>query len=217
MIAGRPSFTWQLTTSSKKFWIISAVFNSSLIFYFDNLLLNFNLKFEWRINIWNISSGSHRSMWLLWRLWSLVWKWWMDFKAALRRLSTRGLGKRPLSPPLCRPSVKHRAVLHWTNFSLWMGFTFPYERHHRPKMWFLSPGTKAAMRGPKPLLFLAPLVLLVLPTLNFELQDTIHALIEENIHLHDQLENLTNALKELKRMLWHHTNGTQLCSMQPIK
>lgn len=73
------------------------------------------------------------------------------------------------------------------------------------------------MRGPKPLLFLAPLVLLVLPTLNFELQDTIHALIEENIHLHDQLENLTNALKELKRMLWHHANGTKLCRMQPIK
>lgn len=69
------------------------------------------------------------------------------------------------------------------------------------------------MRGPKPLLFLAPLALLVLPAFNFELQDTIHALIEENIHLHDQLENLTNALKELKRMLLHHANGTELCSI----
>lgn len=69
----------------------------------------------------------------------------------------------------------------------------------------------AAMRGLKLLLFLAPFALLVLPTLNFELQDTIHALIEENIHLHDQLENLTNALKELKRMLWHHANGTKFC------
>lgn len=74
-----------------------------------------------------------------------------------------------------------------------------------------SPWTMAAMRGLKPLLFFAPLSLLVLPTLNFELQDTIHALIEENIHLHDQLENLTNALKELKRMLWHHANGTKIC------
>lgn len=73
------------------------------------------------------------------------------------------------------------------------------------------------MRGLKPLLFLAPLALLVLPALTFELQDTIHALIEENIHLHDQLENLTNALKELKRMLWHHANGIKLCCMQLIQ
>lgn len=72
----------------------------------------------------------------------------------------------------------------------------------------------AAMRGLKLLLFLTPLVL---PTLTFELQDTIHALIEENIHLHDQLENLTNALKELKRMLWHHANGIKWCCMQPIQ
>ncbi|KAG7477315.1 hypothetical protein MATL_G00092680 [Megalops atlanticus] len=39
----------------------------------------------------------------------------------------------------------------------------------------------------------------------FELQDTIHALIEENIHLHDQLENLTQALRELKQLLWNHS------------
>lgn len=61
----------------------------------------------------------------------------------------------------------------------------------------------------RPVLFLfMPLALLVLQSRSFELQDTIHALIEENIHLHDQLENLTQALRELKRMLWHHSNGT---------
>lgn len=73
------------------------------------------------------------------------------------------------------------------------------------------------MSGLKLLLVLALFALLVLPTLTFELQDTIHALIEENIHLHDQLENLTNALKELKRMLWHHANGIKLCCMQLIQ
>ncbi|KAM9735368.1 uncharacterized protein ACNS7B_014641 [Menidia menidia] len=43
----------------------------------------------------------------------------------------------------------------------------------------------------------------------FELQDTIHALMEENIHLHDRLENLTHALRELKRMLWLHANDAE--------
>lgn len=67
------------------------------------------------------------------------------------------------------------------------------------------------MTGLKPaLFFVLPLTLLVLEGQAFELQDTIHALIEENIHLHDQLENLTQALRELKRMLFHHTNGTKL-------
>ncbi|KAK2872323.1 hypothetical protein Q8A67_022220 [Cirrhinus molitorella] len=42
----------------------------------------------------------------------------------------------------------------------------------------------------------------------FELQDTIHALIEENIHLHDQLENLTRALRELRQLLFQHSDGT---------
>lgn len=65
------------------------------------------------------------------------------------------------------------------------------------------------MRAPRPVLFLMPLALLVLQSRSFELQDTIHALIEENIHLHDQLENLTQALRELKRMLSHHSNGTE--------
>ncbi|KAM4719379.1 uncharacterized protein FYW61_015187 [Anableps anableps] len=62
------------------------------------------------------------------------------------------------------------------------------------------------MRVLRPALFFLPLTLLMLEGQGFELQDTIHALIEENIHLHDQLENLTQALRELKRMLWHHTN-----------
>ncbi|CAL8318264.1 unnamed protein product [Lota lota] len=62
------------------------------------------------------------------------------------------------------------------------------------------------MGGFRPVLLFLTLVLLVKQSYNFELQDTIHALIEENIHLHDQLENLTQALRELKRMLWHHSN-----------
>lgn len=49
---------------------------------------------------------------------------------------------------------------------------------------------------------------LVLQSRTFELQDTIHKLIEENIYLHDQLENLTKALRELKWMLIHHSTGT---------
>ncbi|AWP15468.1 Hypothetical protein SMAX5B_013859 [Scophthalmus maximus] len=63
------------------------------------------------------------------------------------------------------------------------------------------------MRRLRPVLFFMPLALLVLDGRSFELQDTIHELIEENIHLHDQLENLTQALRELKRMLWHQPNG----------
>ncbi|KAM6902170.1 uncharacterized protein FYW49_015805 [Xenentodon cancila] len=61
------------------------------------------------------------------------------------------------------------------------------------------------MRGLRPAV-LVPLTLMVFGSWCFELQDTIHTLIEENIHLHDQLENLTQALRELKRMLWHHAN-----------
>ncbi|KAM8827962.1 uncharacterized protein AB9W97_004164 isoform 1-T1 [Spinachia spinachia] len=62
------------------------------------------------------------------------------------------------------------------------------------------------MRGPRPVLFFMPFALLLLQSRSFELQDTIHVLIEENIHLHDRLENLTQALRELKRMLVHHSN-----------
>lgn len=65
--------------------------------------------------------------------------------------------------------------------------------------------------GLRPHLIFLPLALLVLQSLSFELQDTIHTLMEENIHLHDQLENLTQALRELKRMLWHHPNGIFTC------
>ncbi|CAF97154.1 unnamed protein product [Tetraodon nigroviridis] len=70
--------------------------------------------------------------------------------------------------------------------------------------------------GLRHLIFL-PLALLVLQTFSFELQDTIHTLIEENIHLHDQLENLTQALRELKRMLWHNSNGTLSFALPQIK
>ncbi|KAL0163303.1 hypothetical protein M9458_042699, partial [Cirrhinus mrigala] len=49
-------------------------------------------------------------------------------------------------------------------------------------------------------------VLLSLCCRAFELQDTIHALIEENIHLHDQLENLTRALRELRQLLFQHSD-----------
>ncbi|CAB1440547.1 unnamed protein product [Pleuronectes platessa] len=62
------------------------------------------------------------------------------------------------------------------------------------------------MRGLRLVFVLLPLALLVQDAQSFELQDTIHLLIEENIHLHDQLENLTQALRELKRMLWNHPN-----------
>ncbi|RXN31011.1 hypothetical protein ROHU_004855 [Labeo rohita] len=51
-------------------------------------------------------------------------------------------------------------------------------------------------------------VLLSLCCRAFELQDTIHALIEENIHLHDQLENLTRALRELRQLLFQHSDDT---------
>ncbi|KAK7143107.1 hypothetical protein R3I93_014315 [Phoxinus phoxinus] len=49
-------------------------------------------------------------------------------------------------------------------------------------------------------------LLLVVCCRGFELQDTIHALIEENIHLHDQLENLTRALRELRQLLFQHSD-----------
>lgn len=68
------------------------------------------------------------------------------------------------------------------------------------------------MRGLRAPLLLVLVTLLVLESRSFELQDTIHALLEENIHLHDQLENLTQALRELKRMLWMHGNGTPAIS-----
>ncbi|XP_078811630.1 uncharacterized protein LOC144996213 [Oryzias latipes] len=65
------------------------------------------------------------------------------------------------------------------------------------------------MTGLRGTLLLVLVPLLVLESRSFELQDTIHALLEENIHLHDQLENLTQALRELKRMLWLHGNDPE--------
>lgn len=41
----------------------------------------------------------------------------------------------------------------------------------------------------------------------YELQDTIHTLKEENLHLQHQLENLTRALRDLKHLLIEHSKG----------
>lgn len=42
---------------------------------------------------------------------------------------------------------------------------------------------------------------------SYELQDTIHALKDENVHLHHRLENLTRALRKLKHLLLDHSRG----------
>lgn len=42
----------------------------------------------------------------------------------------------------------------------------------------------------------------------YELQDTIHTLKEENLHLQHQLENLTRALRDLKHLLIEHSKAT---------
>lgn len=41
----------------------------------------------------------------------------------------------------------------------------------------------------------------------YELQDTIHTLKEENLHLQHRLENLTRALRDLKHLLTEHAKG----------
>lgn len=41
----------------------------------------------------------------------------------------------------------------------------------------------------------------------YELQDTIHTLKEENLHLQHRLENLTRALRDLKRLLTEYSKG----------
>lgn len=66
------------------------------------------------------------------------------------------------------------------------------------------------MRRSPALLCVCVCVLLSVCCRAFELQDTIHALIEENIHLHDQLENLTRALRELRQLLFQHSDGARL-------
>lgn len=78
-------------------------------------------------------------------------------------------------------------------------------------------GSVLAMRRQRTVIFLLLQTLLILEGESFELQDTIHTLIEENIHLHDQLENLTQAFRELKRMLWLHSSGTasDVCGILP--
>lgn len=40
-----------------------------------------------------------------------------------------------------------------------------------------------------------------------ELEDTIHALREENSYLQERLESLTVALRELRKLLWDHSKG----------
>lgn len=65
------------------------------------------------------------------------------------------------------------------------------------------------MRVLRVLCLLGSLVFVGVCSSAFELQDIIHALMEENVRLHDQLENLTSALKELHRFLFNHGNGIQ--------
>ncbi|XP_043968004.1 uncharacterized protein LOC122828471 isoform X4 [Gambusia affinis] len=43
----------------------------------------------------------------------------------------------------------------------------------------------------------------------YELQDTIHTLKEDNLHLQHRLENLTRALKELKHLLTETSKASQ--------
>lgn len=54
----------------------------------------------------------------------------------------------------------------------------------------------------------------------YELQDTIHTLKEENLHLQHQLENLTRALGDLRHLLMEHPGGrrgTRICFKCPRK
>ncbi|XDV20143.1 hypothetical protein PO909_025519 [Leuciscus waleckii] len=48
-----------------------------------------------------------------------------------------------------------------------------------------------------------------IPRINFsyELQDTIHTLREENANLHHRLKNLTQTLRELRKLLLDHSHG----------
>lgn len=151
-----------------------------------------------RICIWGRSHWSN----LLLLLHLVIRKHWIDLKAAHWQLSTHGFGKKgPLSPPPL-PCLSWQ-YLHRPFIPV---FTCDKDRWVTVKMW-QKLCAAVAMRTLR--LLLVTLTLLVLESQGFELQDTIHALIEENIHLHDQLENLTKALRELKRMLWLHSNGTE--------
>lgn len=44
----------------------------------------------------------------------------------------------------------------------------------------------------------------------YDLQDTIHSLKEENLHLQHRLENLTRALRDLKHLLTEYSKGIPL-------
>ncbi|KAK7934330.1 hypothetical protein WMY93_005226 [Mugilogobius chulae] len=44
----------------------------------------------------------------------------------------------------------------------------------------------------------------------YELQDTIHSLKEENLHLQHRLENLTHALRDLKHLLSNTPKGKHM-------
>ncbi|CAL8248175.1 unnamed protein product [Merluccius merluccius] len=50
-------------------------------------------------------------------------------------------------------------------------------------------------------------LVLLIPTCSYcyELQDTIHTLKEENLHLQRRLENITRALRDLKHLLLDHS------------
>lgn len=41
----------------------------------------------------------------------------------------------------------------------------------------------------------------------YELQDTIHTLKEENLHMQHRLENLTRALRDLKHLVTERAKG----------
>ncbi|KAK7165112.1 hypothetical protein R3I94_003474 [Phoxinus phoxinus] len=49
-----------------------------------------------------------------------------------------------------------------------------------------------------------------IPRINFsyELQDTIHTLREENANLHHRLKNLTQTLRELRKLLLDHSHAS---------
>ncbi|XP_028269789.1 protein sax-3-like [Parambassis ranga] len=63
------------------------------------------------------------------------------------------------------------------------------------------------------------LLLFLLPCCSsaYELQDTIHTLKEENLHLQYRLENLTLALRDLKQLLTEHSKGISTETHQTLE
>ncbi|TRY94625.1 hypothetical protein DNTS_001880 [Danionella cerebrum] len=43
---------------------------------------------------------------------------------------------------------------------------------------------------------------------SYELQDTIHTLREENLHLNQRLKNLTKALRDMRKLLVDHSHAS---------